>query len=123
MDNALLFGIWRMMISVPSALWQNKMPKLAARWDLSFMTADHHRVRDFAVRELPRFGRPLSPELIADELQLPADRVSSILDELERHMTFLFRNQEGEVTWAYPVTVDETPHRVTFDSGEKLYAA
>ena len=38
-------------------------------------------------------------------------------------MTFLFRNPAGDVTWAYPVTVDQTPHQVTFSSGEKLYAA
>jgi hypothetical protein len=25
--------------------------------------------------------------------------------------------------WAYPVTVDKTPHRITFNTGEKLYAA
>ena len=38
-------------------------------------------------------------------------------------MTFLFRNPLGEVTWAYPVTVDTTPHPITFSSGEKLYGA
>ena len=27
------------------------------------------------------------------------------------------------VAWAYPVTVDTTPHHVSFDTGEQLYAA
>jgi hypothetical protein len=45
------------------------------------------------------------------------------LDELEQHMTFLFRNAQGDVVWAYPVTVEQTPHRITFDTGEQLYAA
>jgi hypothetical protein len=49
--------------------------------------------------------------------------VNAILDDLEKHMTFLFRNQAGEVVWAYPVTVEKTPHRVTFDTGETIYAA
>jgi len=26
------------------------------------------------------------------------------------------------VTWAYPVTVDETPHHVRFSSGEEAYS-
>jgi hypothetical protein len=91
--------------------------------DLAFMTAEHHLVRDFVVREMPRFNRPLPPELIAAELGLPLERVCSILDELERNMTFLFRNPERAVTWAYPVTVDKTPHQVTFSTGEKLHAA
>jgi hypothetical protein len=38
-------------------------------------------------------------------------------------MTFLYRNERGEVTWAYPVTVAQTPHRLTFGSGEQVNAA
>jgi hypothetical protein len=49
--------------------------------------------------------------------------VNDVLDELERRMTFLFRNQAGAVAWAYPVTVDVTPHHVTFSTGEQVYAA
>jgi hypothetical protein len=50
-------------------------------------------------------------------------QVRTILDELEKQMTFLFRNEQGAVAWAYPVTIDQTPHRVTFDTGESLFAA
>lgn len=124
MINTLLLGVWRMMISVPPALWQSQMAKeTQGQWNLAFMTGEHHRVRDFVVREMPRFNRPLAPELIAAELQLSLERVNAILGELERRMAFLFRNPAGAVTWAYPVTVDQTPHQVTFSSGEKLYAA
>jgi hypothetical protein len=80
-------------------------------------------VRDLAVTELIRQGEPLSPELIAGELGLPLALVKRILDELEERMTFLFRNECGEVAWAYPVTADRTPHRVTFSTGEQIYAA
>jgi hypothetical protein len=125
MDDKLLLGLWRAMIGVPRRVWQGVVAKEARSADagLGFMTADHHRVRDFAVRELPRAGRPLAPALIASELDLPQARVADILEELERHMTFLFRNEAGEVAWAYPVTVDQTPHRVTFSTGEQVYAA
>ena len=90
---------------------------------LAFMSEDHHRVRDFVVVELPRIASPLSAALIAERLNLPVERVTGILDDLEKHMTFLYRNPQGEVTWAYPVTVEHTPHRVTFSSGEQIYAA
>ena len=79
--------------------------------------------RNFVVRELPNAGEPLSPEFIAQELDLPVSRVNLILEELEKHLTFLFRNKQGAVTWAYPVTVDRTPHHVTFNTGEQIYAA
>jgi hypothetical protein len=65
----------------------------------------------------------LSPESIAQAVNLPVDRVVAILDDLEKHMTFLFRNEEGAVTWAYPVTVDQTPHHVALSTGEMAYAA
>ena len=87
------------------------------------MSADHHRVRDFVVTELARRAAPLPPGLIAEKLELAADRVSVILDELEKHLTFLVRNAEGAVTWAFPVTVDETPHHATFTTGEEALFA
>ena len=125
MDRRLLLGIKRFIFPVPRAVWQKQVMKSARGTSrhLSFMSTEHHQVREFVVRELPRFARPLEPELIAAELGLSLDRVQTILDELEAHMTFLFRNENGAVTWAYPVTVDETPHRLSFSSGEQIYAA
>ena len=124
MDKNLLFGIWRYLLPVPPAIWRKQVVgSHESGPDLAFMTADHHRVRDFVVLELPRSGRPLSPKMIANRLELPIERVQTILDELERHKTFLFRNPQGEVAWAYPVTVDVTPHHITFSSGEQVYAA
>jgi hypothetical protein len=86
------------------------------------MREDHHRVRDFVVTELPRAGKPLSPETIAENLGLAPPRVQSILDELEGRLVFLYRNSRGDVTWAYPVTVDETPHHARFSTGEEAYS-
>ena len=125
MDDNLLLGLRRHLVPVPRFVWQGQVAKNAEHSDhaLGFMSEQHHRVRNFAVRELPRVGKPLTPEFIAQELQLPAAQVVPILDELEKHLTFLFRNPAGAVTWAYPVTVDVTPHRVTLSTGEHIYAA
>jgi len=124
-DGYLLLGLGRAMLPVPGALWQRIVAGQARRsaTALRFLSADHHRVRDLAVLELPSQGEPLSPAWIADRLDLAPARVGTILDELERGMTYLFRNPRGEVTWAYPVTVEPTPHHVTFSSGEEGYAA
>lgn len=111
--------------AVPRRSWAAGLAAVAGQVaaGLAFMGEEHHRVRNFAVRELPRVGAPLTPALIAAALDLPRERVETILDDLERHMTFLFRNGEGAVSWAYPVTVEATPHRIAFESGERLYAA
>ncbi len=125
MDDSLLLGVWRYLMPVPRAIWQKQVAQnsLGAYSGLSFMSADHHFIRNFVVSELPRQCRPLTPEFIAQALEFPLDRVVEILDDLEKHMTFLYRSGGDAVTWAYPVTVERTPHKVTFSSGEKLYAA
>ena len=118
-------GIWHYMLTIPSFLWEKQILKAKKRIEaeLDFMSDEHRLVHRCVVRELPRVGEPLSPEFVANKLDLPTDRVKSILNELEEHMTFLFRNSEGAVVWAYPVTVEETPHHVAFSTGEQVYAA
>ena len=124
MADSILLGLGRHMIPIPRLIWQ-RIAKAGARKGpakLAFMSQDHHRVRDFTVLELPRSGSPLSPASIAAQLDLDVPRVTSILDDLEEHLTFLFRNDRGEVTWAYPVTVDETPHHASFSTGEEAWS-
>jgi hypothetical protein len=87
------------------------------------MSAEHHLVRDTAVTELPRAGKPLSPEAIAQKSGLAKERVESILDDLESHLFFLVRDGVGHVSWAYPVTSEPTAHRLLFSTGENIYAA
>ena len=125
MNKSLLLGFHRFLLRIPRPIWQQEIARSVrtSEKSLAFMTADHHRVRDFVVRELPRMAEPIPPETIAQRLDMELGKVISILDELEKNMTFLYRNEEGSVTWAYPVTVEQTPHRITFSTGEQIYAA
>ena len=125
MSKKLMLGFWRYIINVPPFLWEKQISKAKRKFEseYSFLSKEHHSVHHFVVRELPYVGKPLSPELVADKLGIPVDRVRTILNDLEERMTFLFRNNNGEVVWAYPVTVDKTPHHLSFSTGEELYAA
>jgi hypothetical protein len=87
------------------------------------MTEAHHQIRYFVVKELATTQKPIEPEFISEKLHMPLDQVKSILEELERKLFFLVRNQQGAVAWAYPVTVEITPHKLNFSSGERLYGA
>lgn len=125
MGETILMGQGRQITHIPCEGWEHHLSQVPqhTKAELSFMSEEHHRVRYFVVRELPRVGKSLSPKFIAQELNLSVAWVNVILDELEKRLTFLFRNEGGAVAWAYPVTVDRTPHHVTFSSGEQLYAA
>jgi hypothetical protein len=123
MDN-IRAGFWRFMVPVPRFIWKRQLPSKERQLTAgtSFMSPEHRSVRRYAVEGLARTGRPLPAESIAHGTGLSLERVTAILDDLQQHLTFLFRNEEGAVTWAYPVTVDPTPHHVSLTTGESMYA-
>lgn len=125
MSGHVLIGVGREIHSVPDDAFQKSLNALPARMAsrLAFMSRNHHSVRDFAVRELPRQDQPLSPVQIAQVTGLPRESVSAILTDLEKNLFFLVRDPEGNVSWAFPVTTSETPHRLTFSTGEKIFGA
>lgn len=125
MIEQVLIGQGDSIREIPRPVWERGLRKVPdhAQNRLDFMSEDHHRIRRLAVLDLARRGKPLSPEYFVERLDLARGRVVEILDELERRLFFLVRNSEGAVSWAYPVTVDRTPHRLTFSTGERLHGA
>jgi hypothetical protein len=105
--------------------WEDQLSRVPKSMEtrLGFMTRQHHLVRYFVVRTLPRIGKPIPPETIATKLKMPVRRVNAILNELEEKLFFLVRDELGEISWAYPFTTAETPHRLSFNTGERIYAA
>jgi hypothetical protein len=91
---------------------------------LAFLTPRHRIVRNFVVRQLPRnHGRPLTVAQIAKALRLDSRLVTDLLEDLEKHLFFLVRDARGNVSWAFPVTCDRTPHRLRFSTGERIFGA
>jgi hypothetical protein len=125
MKNKIMLGLWRYMLNIPSSMLDGQRAKSRDKImaNMAFMTPEHRRVHHYAVRELPFAGKPLEPASIAANLGMTLARVETLLGDLQEHMTFLYRNAAGHVVWAYPVTVEQTPHRVVFNTGESIYAA
>ena len=125
MSGQVIVGKGQELRAIPDDAFlkaMNGLPKRMAE-RLAFMSSEHHTVRDFVVREIPRQSRPLSPRQIASVTALNLRRVSAILSELEENLFFLVRDSEGNVNWAFPVTTDQTAHRLSFSTGEKIYGA
>ncbi len=121
----LLFGFKHHMVPIPWGLFRRIVPHetTKSRRFLGHLDDDQRRVHHFVVRELPRLGKPMSPDFVASKLGMEANNVAAIMDELEQRKLFLYRPGGRDVEWAYPVTVVQTPHRVTFSSGESIWAA
>ena len=125
MKEKILLGRDRQIVEIPQALWKQHLTQIPqhSQARLNFMTDAHHQIRCFAVKEIVNGQKPVEPEFISENLNMPLERVKIILEELERKLFFLVRNEQGAVAWAYPVTVEATPHRLNFSSGERLFGA
>ena len=125
MNETILIGRGRQLTQIPRGQWEEQLSKAreSMKMRLSFMTRQHQLVRYFVVRNLPRLGSAIPPEMIAAKLTIPLNRVNQILAELEERLFFLVRDKVGHVSWAYPVTADKTRHRLCLDTGERIYAA
>jgi hypothetical protein len=125
MTETILVGRGTEITTIATGHWKAELSKVPERMKtrLSFMTRQHHQVRYFVVRNLPRIAQPISPDLIATKLKIPLARVKKILVELEENLFFLLRDSHGHVAWAFPVTSDKTRHPLLFSTGEQIYAA
>ena len=125
MGDSLRLRVGRYLLPLPAAVWHRLIQKTANRLRSAdrHLTDRHRAVQHFAVKEIPRLGEPLPPEAVAAGTGITESEVLKILLELERKMTFLWRDSQGRVSWAYPVTTDSTPHHVAFSTGERLDAA
>ena len=125
MEEKVFLGRDQLILEIPQDKWKQHLTQIPqhSQTRLSFMTDGHHQVRYFVVKELVNKQKPVEPESISMDLEMPLERVKFILEDLEKNLFFLVRNERGAVAWAYPVTVETTPHRLNFSTGEQLYGA
>ncbi len=123
--DTLLVRLKRFGLRVPGVLWRRVVAAESKRSQgrLDWFTPDHHRVRDLAVTGIAAGGAALSPQELGSAAGLEQDQLRSVLNELERGKTFLYRTNRVDIDWAYPVTAEDTGHRIRLDSGERFFAA
>lgn len=84
---------------------------------------EERKVHYFVVKSLSDTNEPVTPEYIANTLGMPLDRVKAIVDKLEEMKIFFYRYDCPGINWAYPVTAEDSGHKVTFNAGAQLNAA
>ena len=80
MREWLKAGVWRHMIRLPPMIGTRRVGQLAdrARGEVGALSEEHRAVHHFVVRELPRVGAPLPPQLVAESLNLRLAHVDMI---------------------------------------------
>lgn len=125
MVDLMNLGLGRHMLRLPAVIGRRRVASVAdqARVIMDGLTEQHRTLHRFLVAELPRAAKPLMPDVIADRLGLTPERVVELIDDLGDKKALIARAANGAITWAYPVTVADTPHQLTFENGDRLFAA
>ena len=125
MTEKVLLGKGRHFEEIPRDSWEAEVAIRSQHIPavLDFMTREHHLIRNMMVREIAHKAGPVSSEEISARLNMSQSQVIDLLDDLERNLFFLVRDSHGDVSWAFPVTAEKTPHQLTFNTGEQPHAA
>ncbi len=81
------------------------------------------KVHHFVVMTMTETNEPVTLEYIAENLDMPLDRVKDIVDKLEEMKVFFYRYNSQGINWAYPVTAENSIYKMAFSTGEQCYAA
>lgn len=124
-NRKMYMGIDKFMIPIPLAISNSGLKKgvSGAESKAQLLTEEERRIHHFVVRKMASVEKPIRAELVADEIGLPVSEVENAIDKLESLKTFLYRSDGRAIDWAYPLSLEETGHRMTVDTGEQFNAA
>ena len=124
-DRKMFMGIGKFMVPIPLAISNRGLQKgvYGAETKAQCLTDEERRVHHFVVRKMASVEEPIKAELVAKETGLPADEVERAIEKLESLKTFLYRSDGKGIDWAYPLSLDDTGHRMTVSTGESFNAA
>ena len=124
-DRKMLMGIGRFMIPIPQVISNRGLEKGAsgARAKAELLSEEERQVHYFVVKKRAVAKEPITAELVSEELGIEVNRVEEIIDKLEGMKTFLYRSDSKGITWAYPLSLDNTGHEISASTGERFFAA
>ena len=123
--HKLYVGYQGIMLPVPPVLSKKGAQKgeKGAKANADSLTDLERRVHHFIVLKMVDARKPITSEMIADEMEMPLGQVCSVIDKLESLKTFIYRSDGKGIDWAYPLSLDNTGFRMTSSSGERFFAA
>ncbi len=121
----MLMGIGGFMIPIPGMISAKGLEKgvegIKAR--AALLSVEERRIHHFIVQKMAVVTEPITAELVSEELGLDLELVKNTIDKLEDMKTFLYRSDGPGIDWAYPLSLDNTGHRMTASTGERFFAA
>ncbi len=125
LKHKLYLGFRGFMMRIPPLLSDKgaKRGEKGAKANADCLSKEERRVHHFIVMKMAVVKDPITADLIANELGMPNDQVLAIINKLESLKTFIYRSDGKGITWAYPLSLENTGFRMTASSGEQFFAA
>ena len=123
--HKLYMGYQGIMLPIPPVLSEKGAQKgeKGARANADSLTDLERRVHHFIVLKMAKARKPITSDMITNEMKIPLDQVCSIIDKLENLKTFIYRSDGKRIDWAYPLSLYNTGFMMTSSSGETFFAA
>jgi hypothetical protein len=121
----MLMGIGSFMIPIPGKVAAMGLEKglegIKAR--AALLSTEEQQIHHFIVRKMAVVTEPITAQLVSEELGMDLEMVVNTIDKLEDMKTFVYRSDGPGIDWAYPLSLDNTGHRMTASTGERFFAA
>jgi hypothetical protein len=124
-DRKMYMGVGKFMLPIPLVISNKGLQKgvSGAKAKAGLLSEEEQKVHHFVVKKMADVQEPITAEFISEELGISLKTVVKIIEKLEVLKTFLYRSDGTGINWAYPLSLDNTGHRVTVSTGEQFSAA
>jgi hypothetical protein len=121
----MYMGVSSFMIPIPQMISTKGLEKGAsgARAKAELLSEEERKVHFFVVKKMATAKESITAELVSEELGMPVNRIEEIIDKLEGLKTFLYRSDGRGINWAYPLSYENTGHKMVASTGERFFAA
>jgi len=121
----MFMGIGGFTIPIPRMIAAKGLQKgvSGAKAKAALLSAEERKVHHFIVRKMAIVKEPITAQLVSDELGMTLEMVENTIHKLEELKTFLYRSDGLGINWAYPLSLEDTGHKMTASTGERFFAA
>jgi hypothetical protein len=125
MKRKMFMGIWRFMLPIPRSISEKGVKRgvSGAKTKADLLSKEERKVHHFIVKQMAVADEPIATEFIGEKLNIPLNRVKDIVEKLEAMKTFCYRDDSQGINWAYPLSFENTGHKMTVSTGEQFFAA
>ena len=121
----MFMGIGGFIVPIPRTVSDKGLGKgvAGAKAKAARLSEDERKVHHFIVKKMAVVTEPITVRIVSEELGLELGMVENTIVKLEKMKTFLYRSDGPGIDWAYPLSLDNTGHRMTASTGERFFAA